>query len=29
VNLSIGYGRSPHSRLHRSGMVVTGVTYEF
>lgn len=29
VNLAIGYGRSPHSRLHRSGMIVTGVTFEF
>ena len=29
VNLSIGYGRSPHSRLHRSGMMFTGVTFEF
>jgi hypothetical protein len=29
VNLSIGYGRSPHSRLHRSGMIVTRVTLEF
>jgi hypothetical protein len=29
VNLSIGYGRSPHSRLHRSGLMFTGVTFEF
>jgi hypothetical protein len=29
VNLSIGYGRSPQSRLHRSGMIVTSVTLDF
>lgn len=29
VNLSIGYARSPHSRLHRSGMIYTGVTVNF
>jgi hypothetical protein len=29
VNLSIGYARSPHSRLHRSGMMFTGVTFDF
>jgi hypothetical protein len=29
VNLSIGYARSPHSRLHRSGMLYTGVTVNF
>jgi hypothetical protein len=29
VNLSIGYARSPHSRLHRSGMMYTGVTLDF
>ncbi len=29
VNLSVGYARSPHSRLHRSGMIYTGVTVNF
>ena len=29
VNISIGYGRSPHSRLHRKGLMFTGVTFEF
>lgn len=29
VNLSIGYARSPHSRLHRSGVIYTGVTVNF
>lgn len=29
INLSIGYARSPQSRLHRSGVMFTGVSFNF
>ena len=29
INLSIGYARSPESRLHKSGTIYTGVSYAF
>jgi hypothetical protein len=28
ASLTIGYGRSPQSLLHRSGMIITGVSIE-
>ncbi|GEM_PF-3305922 len=29
INISIGYARSPESRLHRSGVQFVGISYEF